>query len=157
MTLDTFRAHNGQFIEVLYQRPGYDRFVIIRDGGPAEEVTGQQLKDTKPYKGEDVGRADQSDDEEKIGQKEGRFSQSLVDAHRAATERFFDSAGTISSTLNFEAKRDGQRRITKAIQALAVEIEMCVPDGRNKSVALTALEGVQMRANRGIFAPDNQK
>jgi hypothetical protein len=32
-----------------------------------------------------------------------------------------------------------------------------VPAGRNKSLALTALEDVQMRANRGIFAPEGNK
>lgn len=40
------------------------------------------------------------------------------------------------------------------VVALAVEIERNVPQGRNKSLALTALEDVQMRANRAIFDPE---
>ncbi|MCJ1709244.1 hypothetical protein [Microbacterium sp. VKM Ac-2923] len=35
---------------------------------------------------------------------------------------------------------------------LARSIDALVPDGRDKSIALTALEDVQMRANRGVFA-----
>lgn len=34
---------------------------------------------------------------------------------------------------------------------LASLIGEVVPDGRNKSIALTALEDVHMRANRGVF------
>jgi len=34
---------------------------------------------------------------------------------------------------------------------LAAHIEAHVPSSRNKSLALTALEDVQMRAQRGIF------
>jgi hypothetical protein len=38
---------------------------------------------------------------------------------------------------------------------LGTEIARRVPTGRNKSLALTALEDVQMRGNRGIFAPEH--
>ena len=41
------------------------------------------------------------------------------------------------------------------IQRLGALIDTIVPPGRNKSLALTALEDVQMRANRGIFAPED--
>lgn len=41
--------------------------------------------------------------------------------------------------------------LTELIVNVAVAIEQAVPEGRNKSLALTALEEVQMRANRGIF------
>lgn len=34
-------------------------------------------------------------------------------------------------------------------------VDVVVPPGRNKSLALTALEDVQMRGNRGIFAPEH--
>lgn len=40
------------------------------------------------------------------------------------------------------------------IVALGAEIDRRVPDGRNKALALTALEDVQMRGNRGLFAPE---
>lgn len=38
------------------------------------------------------------------------------------------------------------------IVGLATLIDARVPDGRHKALALTALEDVQMRANRGLFA-----
>ncbi|MET4703052.1 hypothetical protein [Frigoribacterium sp. UYMn621] len=41
--------------------------------------------------------------------------------------------------------------------ALAIAIERRVPAGRNKALALTALEDVLMRANRAIFAPEGHK
>jgi hypothetical protein len=65
-------------------------------------------------------------------------------AHERATERFF----TASNAIGVVALRD-------LIVALATEIDMVVPQGRNKSLALTALEDVQMRGNRGIFAPEH--
>lgn len=45
-------------------------------------------------------------------------------------------------------------RLRNKVQALAIDIDLLVPPGRNKALALTALEDVQMRANRGIFAPE---
>ena len=42
-----------------------------------------------------------------------------------------------------------------AIVELGALVDEHVPAGRNKSLALTALEDVQMRGNRGIFAPEN--
>lgn len=44
--------------------------------------------------------------------------------------------------------------LREQIQELGSIIDLVVPPGRNKSLALTALEDVQMRANRGIFAPE---
>lgn len=44
--------------------------------------------------------------------------------------------------------------LRNAIVDLGTLIELHVPNGRNKSLALTALEDVQMRANRGLFAPE---
>ena len=40
----------------------------------------------------------------------------------------------------------------EAVVELGHRIEFLTPAGRNKSLALTALEDVHMRANRGIFA-----
>ncbi|UWD83623.1 hypothetical protein NY057_05100 [Curtobacterium flaccumfaciens] len=62
----------------------------------------------------------------------------------AARERFF----TASEQPDVVALRD-------RIVALGAEIDRRVPGGRNKSLALTALEDVQMRGNRGIFAPEH--
>lgn len=60
-----------------------------------------------------------------------------------ATARFF----TASNAIGVVALRD-------LIVALGTEIDLIVPAGRNKSLALTALEDVQMRGNRGIFADE---
>lgn len=43
--------------------------------------------------------------------------------------------------------------IEAAVKQLALIIETDVPKGRNKSLAKTALEEVQMRAVRAIFSP----
>ncbi|WP_100811779.1 Acb2/Tad1 domain-containing protein [Microbacterium sp. BR1] len=51
-----------------------------------------------------------------------------------------------------DEQRAAVAQITVAVIHLASHIEALVPAGRNKSLALTALEDVQMRANRGIFA-----
>lgn len=48
-------------------------------------------------------------------------------------------------------------RLREQIQFLAATALLTVPDGRNRSIALTALEDVQMRLNRGIFAPDEHR
>ena len=45
-------------------------------------------------------------------------------------------------------------KLCELIVELGTAIEERVPNGRNKSLALTALEDVQMRANRGIFDPE---
>jgi hypothetical protein len=67
-----------------------------------------------------------------------------------AEQRFFTAAGGNPPT-------DEQKAAVAELRGLIVElgaaIDDRVPDGRNKSLALTALEDVQMRANRGIFAP----
>lgn len=70
----------------------------------------------------------------------------LQDRMRA---RFITAAGGKPPT---DEQREGVRLIGEAVVNLAALIEIRVPDGRNKSIALTALEDVQMRANRGIFA-----
>lgn len=42
--------------------------------------------------------------------------------------------------------------LRELVQKLAVEILMRVPPGSQRSLALTDLESVQMRANRGLFS-----
>jgi hypothetical protein len=51
-----------------------------------------------------------------------------------------------------DEQRDAVRQIQEAVVSLAAHIGAHVPGGRNKSLAMTALEDVHMRANRGIFA-----
>ena len=64
-------------------------------------------------------------------------------------ERFITAAGGNPPTTE---QRAAVAQIGEAVIQLASHIEALVPHGRNKSLALTALEDVQMRANRGIFA-----
>jgi len=61
--------------------------------------------------------------------------------------RFTDSASTPPT----EAQKDAQKQVREAVEHLALVLAALVPEGRQKSVAFTALEEVQMRANRGIF------
>lgn len=51
-----------------------------------------------------------------------------------------------------DEQRAAVKAINEAVVALAVVIDELAPSTRNKSLALTALEDVQMRANRSIFA-----
>jgi hypothetical protein len=68
-----------------------------------------------------------------------------LDPHiEAAIERFF----TASDHEDVVALRN-------RIVDLGAEIDRRVPAGRNKALALTALEDVQMRGNRGLFAPEH--
>jgi hypothetical protein len=78
-----------------------------------------------------------------------RVDRLHADAKAAALGRFFTATSGAPAT-------DQQKQVVSALRdriiELALVIELHVPDGRNKSLALTALEDVQMRANRGIFA-----
>lgn len=51
-----------------------------------------------------------------------------------------------------DEQRDAVRQLGNLVVELAVAIEELTPRSRNQSLALTALEDVQMRANRAIFA-----
>jgi hypothetical protein len=64
-------------------------------------------------------------------------------------QRFMTAAGGQPPT---EDQKAAVRQITEAVVELGHRIEFLTPAGRNKSLALTALEDVHMRANRGIFA-----
>lgn len=78
----------------------------------------------------------------------GRTDYETRAAHHLMTNRFAAAATSAPPT-------DEQRHQVSVLQGtivdLAAKIELVVPDGRNKELALTALEDVQMRANRGIF------
>lgn len=73
----------------------------------------------------------------------------------------------MSITTRFFTARDGNPPTTQQIEGskliqqktleLAEAIDEFVPGGRNQSLALTHLEDVLMRANRGIFAPSDHK
>ena len=63
--------------------------------------------------------------------------------------RFFTAAGGPPPT---DQQKLDVAKLRELIVDLGTAIEDRVPSGRNKSLALTALEDVQMRANRAIFA-----
>ncbi|PPF39989.1 hypothetical protein [Pseudoclavibacter sp. AY1H1] len=46
--------------------------------------------------------------------------------------------------------------LRKVIVAAATAVDRLVPAGRDKSIALTALEDALMRGNRGIFNPPKE-
>lgn len=71
-----------------------------------------------------------------------------------AGARFFTAANGAPPT---NEQRASVAVLSQYVSELGAVIMERVPEGRNKSIALTALEDVQMRANRGIFAPDEYK
>jgi len=75
-----------------------------------------------------------------------------MDAEPTATpiQRRFMAAAT--SGPPSDKQRETVKKLREATVLLAEYIDDLVPAGRNKSLALTALEDVQMRANRGVFA-----
>lgn len=70
-------------------------------------------------------------------------------AEDRARGRFFTAATGQPPT---DEQRAAVKAINEAVVLLAVVIEENAPFSRNKSLALTALEDVSMRANRAIFA-----
>lgn len=72
----------------------------------------------------------------------------------AARERFFTAA---TGTPPTDGQREFIQSLAEDIAQLGAHIEASIPAGRNKSLALTALEDVQMRANRAIFATGASK
>ena len=72
----------------------------------------------------------------------------LTAADRARA-RFITASGGQPPT---DEQREAVRLIGNLVVELAVAIEELTPRSRNQSLALTALEDVQMRANRAVFA-----
>ena len=73
-----------------------------------------------------------------------------IEAFRRKAElRFFTASSGQPPT-------NGQKNSVAVLRQYTIElaaaIDEHVPESRNKSIALTALEDVLMRANRGIFA-----
>lgn len=55
-------------------------------------------------------------------------------------------------------QRDAVAELQAATRELAEKIDALVPEGRDKSLALTHLEDTLMRANRGVFtAPPRRR
>lgn len=78
------------------------------------------------------------------------YVTAFEDAMERMRRRFFTAATSVPPT---EQQKLAVIRIRELVIDLAAQIEVDVPAGRNKSIALTALEDVAMRANRGIFDP----
>lgn len=71
-------------------------------------------------------------------------------ARNQVEERFFTAATGKPPT---EQQKLDVAKLRGLIIDLGTAIEDRVPNGHNKALALTALEDVQMRANRAIFDP----
>lgn len=71
-------------------------------------------------------------------------------AEQVVNERFFTAQTGRKPT---ESDKALVQAIHDKVEALALLIEIDVPSGRNKSLAMTALEDVQMRAIRAVFSP----
>ncbi|MCU1441121.1 MAG: hypothetical protein JWP85_2118 [Rhodoglobus sp.] len=69
-------------------------------------------------------------------------------------ERFMTAVGGKPPT---DDQKHAVAKLQEAIVQVASHIHAFVPSGRNQSLALTSLEDVQMRANRGIFAEGPSK
>lgn len=80
--------------------------------------------------------------------------QQLHEAEERARARFFTATAGAPPT---DEQREQVAKLREQIVGLAVSIEAFVPGGRHKALALTALEDVQMRANRGLFAPEGNR
>jgi len=72
----------------------------------------------------------------------------MMQASQETRERFGDATSGNGPT---KLQTKEVLAIRTAILELAARIEAFAPQGRNKSLAMTALEDVQMRANRAIF------
>ncbi|WP_420097154.1 DUF7681 family protein [Brevibacterium sediminis] len=70
-------------------------------------------------------------------------------AEDRSRDRFFIASTAQPPT---DEQRAAVKAINEAVVALAVVIDESTPHSRNKSLALTTLEDVSMRANRAIFA-----
>lgn len=75
-------------------------------------------------------------------------SAAEYEAYEKSLERFGTAATGAPPT---DAQRSSVTEIRDRVVELATAIELELPDGRNKALALTALEDVHMRANRAIF------
>jgi len=71
-----------------------------------------------------------------------------VSARQRMVARFVTAA---SGTPPTDEQKSAINMLQSAAVDLATAIEMLVPDGRDKSIALTHLEDTLMRAVRGIF------
>lgn len=80
-----------------------------------------------------------------VTEDEGAFQQ----ARDQAIERFFSA---VSGKAPDAIQKGNVLALQDLIIELGTQILLVVPEGRNRSLALTALEDVQMRANKGIFA-----
>lgn len=77
------------------------------------------------------------------------IDNSMNEALAASRARFVTAANN-PRTLTPKDHADVDT-ITSAVIGLGAQIELLVPKGRNQSLALTALEDVLTRANKGIY------
>lgn len=74
---------------------------------------------------------------------------SYREARQLAGEQFFTAASGKPPT---DEQKEALKVLHGNVLDLATSIYMLIPYNRDRSLALTALEDVLMRANRGVFA-----
>lgn len=112
----------------------------VKDGGASAQIGGFVIRACDTY-----------------GNPLGSATEGLELARDAAEQRFFTAQEKREPRdLNGLAAPERVAILKEAVVTLATLVEAYVPGGRNKALALTALEDVQMRANRGIFAHEGE-
>ena len=79
----------------------------------------------------------------------GYSKEQYTEALEVSSKRFV-TAGNNRREIT-EADHRAVDLITDLVIELGAQIELVVPDGRNKSIALTALEDTLTRANKAIY------
>lgn len=66
--------------------------------------------------------------------------------------RRFQTASSNAVPDDIEKRKELQEEVRQAVLGLATLIDVEIADGRDKSIALTSLEDVLLRAGRAIFS-----
>ena len=66
--------------------------------------------------------------------------------------RRFQTASSNAVPDDIEKRKELQEEVRQAVLGLATMIDIEIADGRDKSIALTSLEDVLLRAGRAIFS-----
>ena len=74
-----------------------------------------------------------------------------IDQHNGLIRRF-QTASSNAVPDDIEKRKELQEEVRQAVLGLATLIDVEIADGRDKSIALTSLEDVLLRAGRAIFS-----
>ena len=94
------------------------------------------------------------DDSVRVPAEDLRFLLGAFDPVPAPREIDLQAQETAKAQFFTASEHPAVVRLRDRIVDLGATIYLEVPKGRQRSLALTALEELQMRANRGLFAPE---